>query len=178
MSRYSSQTKILAEGTIIVALSVTLKDFLPPILQLPQGGSVSVAGMLPLLWFSLRRGLRSGMEAGAVYGLVHMALGGYIVNPVQAILDYPLAFAALGLAGLFSRSSAIRSVLGVGIGIFGRFICHFVSGIVFFAIYAPEGMNAVLYSAIYNGGYLLVEFVISAIIIFILAKRRLLEIYI
>jgi len=62
----TSETKILAEGAIFVALSVILKDVLPPIFQLPQGGSVSAAGMVPLLWFSLRRGLRSGLEASGL----------------------------------------------------------------------------------------------------------------
>ena len=174
MSRIKSQTKILAEGTVIIALTVILKDILPPIYHLPQGGSVSAAGMVPLLWFSLRRGLRSGLEAGTVYGLVNMILpGSYIVDPVQALLDYPIAFAALGLAGIFKK----YPLVGVAVGMTGRFLAHFVSGVVFFAIYAPEGMDPALYSAIYNGSYLLVEFIISAVIMYIAVKRRLLEIY-
>ncbi len=173
VAKVSSGTKVLAEGTVIVALTVILKDILPPIYHLPQGGSVSAAGMVPLLWFSLRRGLRAGIEAGAVYGLVNMALGGYIVDPVQAILDYPLAFGALGLAGFFKK----HSLLGVAVGIFSRFLAHFVSGVWFFWMYAPKGMSPVVYSAVYNGSYLLVELVISGIIMYVIAKRRLLEIY-
>ena len=174
MSEIKSQTKILAEGTVIIALTVILKDVLPPIFKLPQGGSVSAAGMMPILWFSLRRGLRSGLEAGTIYGLVNMVIpGSYIVDPVQALLDYPIAFAALGLAGIFKK----YPLLGVAVGISGRFLAHFVSGVVFFAIYAPEWMSPVEYSAIYNGSYLLVEFIISAVIMYIVVKRRLLEIY-
>jgi len=173
LSRITSETRILAEGTVIVALTVILKDILPPIVELPQGGSVSAAGMVPLLWFSLRRGLRNGLEAGAVYGLVNMALGGYIVDPVQALLDYPIAFAALGLAGVSRK----YPVIGVIVGIFGRFLAHFVSGVWFFWMYAPEGMSPIVYSAIYNGGYLGVELIVSAVIIYIVARRRLLEIY-
>ncbi len=173
MSKVASETKILAEGAVVVALTVILKDVLPPIYRLPQGGSVSAAGMVPLLWFSLRRGVRSGIEAGAVYGLVNMALGGYIVDPVQALLDYPLAFAAIGLAGLFTK----HPVVGVGVGISGRFLAHFVSGVWFFGIYAPEGMHPALYSALYNGSYLLIEFIVSAIIMYIVVKRKILEIY-
>ena len=134
---------------------------------------MSIAGMVPIIWFALRRGLRAGVEAGAVYGLVYMALGGYNVDPVQAIIDYPLAFGALGLAGLFQK----YPVAGVTAVIFGRFMAHFISGVWFFWMYAPEGMNPVVYSAIYNGSYLFVELVISAIIIFILQKRQLLKIY-
>ena len=173
MSKLASETKILSEGTVIIALTVILKDVLPPIYRLPQGGSVSAAGMVPLLWFSLRRGLRAGLEAGTIYGLVNMALGGYIVDPIQALLDYPIAFAALGLAGKFKK----YPLLGVTVGIFGRFLAHFVSGAVFFAIYAPAGMHPIVYSAIYNGSYLVVEFIVSAIVIYIIVKRWLLEIY-
>jgi thiamine transporter len=173
MSETHSQTKVLAEGAIIVALTVILKDIMPPIYHLPQGGSVSAAGMVPLLWFALRRGLRAGLEAGGVYGLVNMALGSYIVDPVQALLDYPLAFAALGLAGLFKK----YPLLGVTLGIGGRFLAHFVSGAWFFWMYAPEGVSPIVYSAVYNGSYMVVELAISLIIIYILQKRRLLEIY-
>jgi thiamine transporter len=173
MGKTTSETKVLTEGIIVVALSIILKDVLPPIYHLPQGGSVSAAGMVPLLWFSLRRGLRAGLEASTVYGLIHMALpGSYIVDPIQALLDYPIAFAALGLAGIFKK----YPLVGVGVGITGRFLAHFASGVWFFWEYAGE-MNPMLYSAIYNGSYLIIELIISEIIIFILAKRRILEIY-
>jgi thiamine transporter len=172
VSKISSDTKVLAEGTVIIALTVILKDILPPIYQMPQGGSVSVAGMVPLIWFALRRGSRAGVEAGAVYGLVHMALHGYIIDPVQAIIGYPIAFGALGLAGMFRK----YPLVGVAVAILGRFLAHFVEGVWFFWIYA-QGMNPIVYSAIYNGGYLLVEFVISTIVIYILDKRKLLDIY-
>ena len=173
MSDKSSSTKILTEGSIIIALTIILKDVLPPIYHLPQGGSVSAAGMVPLLWFALRRGLRAGLEAGCVYGLVNMALGGYIVDPVQALLDYPIAFAALGLAGLLRA----YPLVGVTLGIVGRFLAHFVSGVWFFWMYVPEGVSPIVYSAVYNGSYLIVELVISLVIIYLIQKRRLLEIY-
>ena len=163
-------TKILTETSVVVALSVILKDVLPPIYSLPQGGSITVAGMVPLLWFSLRRGPRFGSFAGFVYGLVHMSLGGYVIHPVQALLDYPLAFAALGLAGLFKK----HPLVGVGVAIAGRFVSSFLSGIIFFTGLTLEGAVA---SAIYNGTYLLGEFVISAIVIFILVKKQIVEIY-
>jgi thiamine transporter len=174
MSKTTSETKIIAEGTVIIALTVILKDVLPPIYHLPQGGSVSVAGMVPLLWFSLRRGLRSGLEASTIYGLVNMVLpSGYIVDPVQALLDYPIAFAALGLAGMFRK----YPLIGVGVGITGRFLAHLTSGVWFFSEYAPAGTHPLIYSAIYNGSYLIIEFIVSAVIMYIVVKRKLLEIY-
>jgi thiamine transporter len=174
MSKLSSNTKILAEGSVIIALTVILKDVLPPVVRLPQGGSVSLAGMVPLLWFSLRRGSRAGLEASVIYGLVNMALpGSFIVDPIQALLDYPIAFGALGLAGLFRKYPPI----GVAVGITGRFLAHFASGVWFFAQYAPAGMSPVLYSAIYNGSYLIVELIVSEIIMIILVWRKTLDIF-
>ena len=174
MSKLSSSTKILAEGSVIIALTVILKDVLPPIIRLPQGGSVSLAGMVPLLWFSLRRGLRAGLEASVIYGLVNMALpGSFVVDPVQALLDYPIAFGVLGLAGLFRKYPPI----GVAVGITGRFLAHFASGVWFFAQYAPPGMDPVLYSAIYNGSYLIVELIVSEIVMVILVWRKTLDIF-
>ena len=173
MSGTHSQTRVLAEGAVIVALTIVLRDFLPPIYRLPQGGSVSAAGMVPLIWFALRRGPRAGIEAGTVYGLVNMTLGGYIVDPVQALLDYPIAFAALGLAGLIRK----YPLLGVAFGIGGRFLAHFISGGWFFWMYAPQGVSPFVYSAVYNGGYMIIELAISLVIIYIIQKRRLLEIY-
>ena len=175
-SSSTTTTKILAEMIVFIALANALylisKLYLP-FLHLPQGGTVTLASMVPLLWFALRRGPRWGVEAGIVYGLVHMVISGDIYYPTQIILDYPLAFGALGLAGFFQR----QPVMGVGVGIFGRFICHFISGIVFFGQYDWEGWNVVAYSAAYNATYLVPEFIVSTFIIFILLKRNLLNIY-
>ena len=42
-------------------------------------------------------------------------------------------------------------------GIFGRFLFSTLSGVIFFAEYAPEGWNPVLYSMAYNGSYIAAE---------------------
>lgn len=170
MSKSRFPTKILAEASVIIALSFILKDILPPIYELPQGGSITIAGLVPLLWFTLRRGVYYGAFAGGVYGLIHMSFGGYIINPIQGLLDYPIAFAALGLAGFFKK----YPLVGVGVGITGRFICSFLSGIFFFTSPTIEGAVG---SAIYNGTYLIGEFVISSIVIYLLVKRKLIDIY-
>lgn len=171
-----ADTKILAEAIVFIALANALyiisKLYLP-FLKLPQGGSITLASMVPLLWFALRRGPRWGVEAGLVYGLVHMAISGEIYYPTQVVLDYPLAFGALGLACAFKK----HPIVGVGVGIAGRFICHFTSGVIFFGQYAWEGWNVIAYSAAYNATYLVPEFIVSAIVMYILLKRDLLEIY-
>lgn len=161
---------------IFIALANALyliSKFYLPFLHLPQGGSITIASMVPLLWFALRRGLRWGVEAGIIYGLVHMVISGDIYYPAQILLDYPLAFGALGIAGAFQN----KPLVGVGVGIFGRFMCHFVSGAIFFGQYAWAGWNVFAYSAIYNASYLVPEFIIDTIIIYTLLKTNVLRAY-
>jgi thiamine transporter len=154
------------------ALYIVSRLYLP-FLHLPQGGSITIGSMVPLIWFALRRGLRWGLEAGLIYGLVHIALFGEIYYPTQVLLDYPLAFGALGLAGAFQK----RPIVGVACAISGRFVCHFISGVVFFGQYAWEGWNVIAYSAAYNASYLIPEFIISAAVILILLRRNVLHVY-
>jgi thiamine transporter len=165
-------TKILAEIIVMVALAGALSLISHSFFSLAQGGSINI-GMVPIFWLALRRGPKIGIFAGAVFGVVDLAIEPFVVHPAQFILDYPLAFACLGLAGLFRK----RSVLGVTAGVAGRFVCHFVSGVVYFPIYAPEGMSPILYSAIYNATYLVPSLIICAIIVGILQKSKTLNIY-
>ncbi len=172
----AKQTRILAEMVVFIALANVLyliSKFYLPFLRLPQGGRITIASMVPILWFALRRGLRWGVEAGIIYGLVHMVISGDVYYPTQIILDYPLAFGALGLAGAFQR----RPFWGVGVGILGRFVCHFISGVVFFGQYAWPGWNAYAYSLVYNASYLVPEFIIDVFIIYLLLKTNQLRIY-
>jgi thiamine transporter len=170
MSEKKLETKVFTEVIVFIALSAALNSI--KLYQLPYGGSVTLAGMVPVLWLSLRRGPVIGTYAGIVLGLVVMIIEPYLYQPAQVLLDYPIAFGALGLAGFFKK----RPLLGVGVGMLGRFISHFISGVVFFYMYAAYwNMDPITYSIAYNGSYLLPEFVISAIIIGILAKKNMLK---
>ncbi len=111
--------------------------------------------------------------AGAVYGIAQFAQEPFVVHPLQVLLDYPIAFGALGLAGAFKKLPP----LGVVVAIAGRFISHLLSGVIFFAQYAPEGQSPWLYSAIYNASYLLPELVVSLVVTYILVKRKIIELY-
>ena len=165
------RARVLAEATVFIALTIVLKDVLPPIYHMPLGGSVTIAGLVPLIWFALRRGVKYGVFAGCIYGLIHAFLpGAYIIHPLQGFLDYPLAFAALGLAGIFKKTP----IVGVAVGIIGRFLCSFAAGIIYFTSFSIDGIVG---SATYNGVYLIPEFVITAIVIYILLKKKLLNIY-
>jgi thiamine transporter len=172
------EVRILAEMIVFVAAAAVLHYLsreLLPFLHLPQGGSITVASMVPIVWFALRRGLGWGLQAGIVFGLVNLALPGsyFEMNPIEIILDYPLAFGALGLAGVFRNKPAI----GVSLAFLGRFVCHFLSGVVFFWMYAWEGWNPVLYSLVYNASYIIPESIISGVIIAILVKSKRLDIF-
>jgi len=163
--------RTIAEISGVIALSTVLS--LVKVFSLPEGGSVTAGSMVPILWFSLRRGTKAGCTAGAIFGLVELMVEPYVYHPVQVLLDYPIAFGALGLAGLFKK----HRVIGVAVGISGRFVAHFLSGVIFFATYAPEGMSPIVYSAIYNGSYLGIELIVSAIVIYLLGKTRVFEAY-
>lgn len=164
-------TRVLTEVVAAVALSGVLH--LITLYQLPEGGRITAAAMVPVLFVAIRRGPRIGILAGIAFGLVVLIEEPYIYHPLQVLLDYPLAYGALGLAGFFRR----LPLAGVVVGIAGRFFCHFTSGLVFFATYAPAGLSPVLYSAIYNGSYLVPELVISSIVMYVLQKRKILQLY-
>ena len=162
-------TKVLAEVSVMVALSLVL-NFIK-VYQLPQGGSITLASMVPVLLISFRRGPKVGVFSGVVFGMAQMLLDGWFYSPVGMILDYPLAFGALGLAGIFRKTPLI----GVVVSLATRFLSHFISGVVFFGMYAPEGMSPIVYSAVYNGSYMLPEMVISGIFIYLLIQRDILN---
>jgi thiamine transporter len=161
----------IAEMGIAIALAFVLSTI--KVYHLPSGGSVTAGSMVPILIFALRRGTRLGLATAVLYGLVQIIEGAYIVHPVQALLDYPIAFGMLGLAGFFLATP----LLGVIVGIGGRFIAHFFSGVIFFSEYAPPGQNVWVYSAGYNASYLVPELIVSAILIYLLVKKGVLELY-
>jgi thiamine transporter len=170
-SRYRFSTKIIAETVMFVALATILSYI--KLFRLPQGGSVTAASMVPILWLALRRGPKVGLFAAIVYGIVQLVVDPVVYHPVQVLLDYPVAFGLLGVAGFFQK----RPFIGTALGIFGRFFSHFLSGIIFFASFAPAGMHPAIYSAFYNGGYMLVELVLSLYIIYLLRASKVLNIY-
>jgi thiamine transporter len=99
-----------------------------------------------------------------------------IIHPASAILDYILAYAAVGLAGLFKspdtnkKSSLFRIFFGTLFGVMARFALHVLSGVAIFSSYISPGWNPWSYSLIYNASYLLPELILSLIIIFSLQK--------
>lgn len=161
-------TRMIAHIGLMLALTVILHTF--RLYHMPQGGSVTLGGMIPLLVIAFLHGPIVGYLAGFSYGLINLIQDPFILHPIQVLFDYPLPYMALGLAGYFKD----RILLGAFIGIFSRFICHFISGAVFFASYAPAGMSPYWYSLVFNATYLIPELLISLAILRVLPVKRLL----
>ena len=153
-----TRTRMLCEGAIMVALAQILSYI--KIMELPNGGSLTPA-MFPILLFAVRWGLKDGLLAGFVFGLLQLIFdGAYAWGWQSMLLDYLVAFPPLGLAGLF-KVKKWGIFAGTVLGCLGRFIVHFISGITIYRIYAPtEILGTVfdepnLYSLVYNGSYML-----------------------
>ena len=154
-----SSVRAMTEGAILVALGFVLSFV--KLYELPNGGSLTPA-MFPILLYGLRWGLAKGLGAGFVFGLLQLLFdGAYAWGWQSMILDYLLAFAPLGLAGLF-RGKAWGIFPGTVIGCLGRFLVHYVSGVTIYRIIEPTEIpgigtfdNAALYSIVYNGSYML-----------------------
>jgi thiamine transporter len=169
LSKNEINTKLIAEISISVALAYVLNLII--MYHLPQGGSVTLGSMVPILILALRRGPRIGIFAGTIFGFVQMFFGGYWFTLIQVILDYPIAFACLGIAGFFRK----QPIIGVTLSIISRLIIHIISGVVFFSDYAPAGQSPIVYSYIYNGSYMIPELAISGVLVYLLLERGILE---
>jgi thiamine transporter len=169
-------TLILVECAMMIAMATVLSFI--KIFNLPQGGSVTLASMAPLVLVSYRHGLKWGIGTGFAHSLLQMVIAFY-PPPVQSIsafagvvlLDYVLAFTVLGTAAFFSKPIKNRvaaAAVGTSVVCLLRFVCSFLSGILIWSSYAPEGTPVWIYSLTYNGSYMLPELIITAVVIAIL----------
>ncbi len=164
--------KALTISSLLIALSVILGNI--KIFEMPQGGSITLMSILPIVLCGYLLGTKRGVLAGICVGLLNLIFGPYIIHPVQLFLDYPIAYGALGLSGLVSNSKN-GLTKGYLIGLAGRYICAFLSGWIFFGAYAPESFNAVTWSLWYNFTYLAAEGILTIIIINIPSVKKAFE---
>lgn len=146
--------KVLAYAAMTVAISFVLSTL--RLFKMPQGGSVTVVSMLPIIAFSLAFGPVRGALVGCAYGFLQLLYDPYVIHPLQMLVDYPLAFAALALGGFMEKTPLPKYwklPLAVVIGSLGRYLMAVLSGVVFFAEYAGD-QNVLIYSSIYNISYL------------------------
>jgi thiamine transporter len=169
----SQRTLTLVEIALTIALSAVLSLAAARLPINIAGGTISFA-MLPILVLALRRGVLAGAIAGLGFGLIDYLIEPFFVAYAQVVLDYGVAFAALGLAGL--GSNAYKNALKVSskaafltalpfiiLGAAGRFVAAWLSGVIFFGANAPSGQPVWLYSIVYNLSYLLPSLVICVI---------------
>lgn len=156
----------LSYASLSVALGFVLSFI--KLFEMPQGGSVTLASMLPVMLFAAAYGAGPGLLVGAVYGLLQYLQGGWFVHPIQFVLDYPLAFAMIGLAGVYthlpkkwSKWSLYACMI---LAAMGRALSATLAGIFFWET-APWA------SLVYNGTYLVPETVICILLAIPVAPR-------
>ena len=170
----NTKTRCIAEGGLLVAAAIVLSYFR---IQFLQAGSINLC-MVPLILFAVRWGLGWGIAAGAVFGsLKYFLAGGFAINLASFFLDYSVAYAAVGLAGIMcGRGKKWSLPAGALIGCAGRFIIHFISGITIYRIFEPTEIfgrtysNAALFSVIYNGSYMLPSTIVCFLVCLILGQ--------
>ncbi len=167
LSKITFTSKVMTHVALAVTMSIILDMFV--LFKMPQGGSVTLASMVPLFFIAFIYGPNIGVLAGLLFGVLNMLLGGFIMHPIQVLMDYPIPFMLLGIAGYFPKHMNV----GMIIAALFRFTSHVISGYVFFGQYAPEGMNPLLYSVIYNGSFLAVDLVIAMVVMNLLPINKL-----
>lgn len=164
------ETKKLTLSAVMIALSAVLS--LVKVYELPLGGSITLLSMLPVCVVAICYGTKWGLCTSALYAFVQIAMDlgklmGYGMTASTwigcLVFDYILAFGALGLAGIWRERGTIGMCAGVALCCVVRFISHFISGAIVFAVFCPDGWNVYLYSIAYNGSYMLPELIITVI---------------
>lgn len=168
--RNISDTRSIVYGAISIAMSFALSYI--KLVELPQGGSITFASLLPLMIYCCMFGTRRGVIACLIYGVLQAIQDPWIIHPMQFLLDYPLAFGMIGVSGIFIEKSVFKFkgkmqrfnplfgfACGALIAVIGRFICHVLSGIFAFASFGNI-QAALAYSLGYNS-FAFVDFVIA-----------------
>ena len=154
--------KQLAFCAVAIALGTVLSNI--KLFDFPTGGSITLLSMLiiclPGYWF----GLGTGIMTGIAYGVLQMLIDPYILYPMQLVVDYLLAFGALGLSGIFTNSKN-GLLKGYGIAVLGRYVFAVLSGWIFFGTYAWEGWSPFTYSLAYNAIYIFAEAAITILLL-------------
>ena len=164
-----TDVKALTVSAMLIALALVLSAI--KIFTMPQGGTVTLFGLLPIVVCAYLLGTRRGVMAGVCVGLITLIFDPYVIHPVQLLLDYPVAFGSMGLAGVF-RDKSNGLTKGYLLGLACRYLCAVLSGVVFFGEYAPEGFSALTWSLWYNITYIAAEGVITVIILNIPAVKN------
>ena len=152
-----------------IALGTVLSNL--KLFEFPYGGSVTPLSMLVICLPGYFFGLSAGLLTGVAYGVLQLIIDPYVVYPMQLVVDYLLAFGALGLSGIFANSR-FGLIKGYVTGVLGRYVFAVISGWIFFGEYAWEGWAPLPYSLAYNASYIFAEAALTIAILAIPAVRN------
>ncbi len=161
-----SKKQILVKQLAFSAMGVTLAvvtSFIR-VAKLPYGGSITLFSMFFVCLIGFLYGAKAGILTGIAYGFLNLILDPTIIHPIQMLLDYPIAYGFLGLTGIFSKSK-FGMIKGYFLGVLGRYLCHVISGYIFFSMYTPDGWNPIAYTIWYNSLYIVPEAVATIILL-------------
>lgn len=179
----------LVEGAMMIALATALSFV--KIVKFPWGGAITLLSMLPIVLYSIRRGVVKGLAVSFTYAVLQMMLGiaevaGWGLTPALLIgcllLDYLVPFTLIGLAGLFRERELPGWVGGAAFALSLRLLSHYFSGVFIFAstgrVMNINISNPYLYSLAYNAAYMVPEIAFTCVACLVLFKipstRRLL----
>lgn len=154
--------KQLAFCAMCLALATVLSEI--KIFDMPTGGSITLLSMFVIALPGILFGLVPGTVTAVAYGILQLIIDPYVLYPMQLVVDYILAFGALGLSGLFygKKGAVIKGYIAA---VIGRYIFSVISGWIFFGAYAWEGWNPLPYSLAYNAAYIFAEAALTVIIL-------------
>lgn len=173
----SKEKKFTTKKLVFAAMAIALATVVATVIKLPSlpnGGSVTLFSMLLVTLVGYWYGPVIGIVAAVAFGILQFITGPYVVHPIQVIIDYPLAFGALGFSGFFSnkKNGLLKGYLA---GVIGRFFFASVSGLIFYTVYVDafsENMVAVWASLVYNMTYILPEAAITIVLISLPAVKN------
>ncbi|MBD5469286.1 MAG: proton-coupled thiamine transporter YuaJ [Lachnospiraceae bacterium] len=157
-------TKQLVFSGVAMALAIVTSEI--KFARLPFGGSITLFSMLFIVLIGYWYGAAAGLMTGFAYGLLQFVLDPVFYTPFQLLVDYPLAFGALGLSGFFcNRKHGL--LIGYVVGVFARYVFAFLSGVLFFGAYASDQspIGIIVYSLGYNATYIVPEVVVTLILL-------------
>ena len=173
----SKEKKFTTKQMVFAAMAVALATVVATVIKLPSlpnGGSVTLFSMLLVTLVGYWYGPAIGIAAAVAFGILQFITGPYVVHPFQVIIDYPLAFGALGLSGFFAnkKNGLLKGYLA---GVLGRFFFASLSGLIFYTVYVDafqENIVAIWASLVYNMTYILPEAIITILLISVPAVKN------
>lgn len=163
--KVSSKTNLIVKCAIVAAMAYILSQI--RIYKMPQGGSVTLV-CVPLAIISIAEGAKAGIITGTLLGVLEIITTGYIVGPVQAVLDYPLAYSSIAISALGGKYIGIRLALSVVAAFFVKLALHILSGLLFFKA-TPW------YSFVYNISFLAPEMLLTVTALYYMMARRIID---